>query len=87
MHPSGCFYFSCTSLRLFMTTAFDFRIIARTDVPGISLVVAQNEDAFTYLMEEAEMTVLPNGTSPLATDKVGDFVSDCGWAHYACDYV
>ena len=70
-----------------MATTFDFQIIARTDVPGISLVVAQNEDAFTYLMEEAEMTVLPNGTSPLATDKVGDFVSDCGWAHYACDYV
>lgn len=83
----GAFFCLCTSLRLSMTTTFDFQIIARTDVPGISLVVAQNEDAFTYLMEEADMTVLPNGTSPLATDKIGDFVSDCGWAHYACDYV
>lgn len=70
-----------------MATTFDFQIIAHTDVPGISLVVAQNEDAFTYLTEEAEMTVLPNGSSPLATDKIGDFISDCGWAHYACDYV
>ena len=38
----------------------DFEIIADTKVPGISLVVAQNEDAYSYLYE-ADMTVLANG--------------------------
>ena len=70
-----------------MAISYDFQIIGRTDVPGISFVVAQTEDAFTYRAEGFEMTVLPNGSSPLATDKVGDFISDCGWAHMACDYV
>ena len=85
--PNGGWVFSCSSLRVYMAISYDFQIIGRTDVPGISLVVAQNEDAFTYLTEEVEMTILPNGCSPLATDKVGDFISDCGWAHMACDYV
>ena len=70
-----------------MAVHFDFQIIGKTDVPGISLVVAQNEDAFTYLTEEAEMTTLRDGSAPLATDAVGDFISDCGWAHMACSYV
>ena len=70
-----------------MTTSVDFQIIAKTDIPGISLVVAQNEDAFTYLTEEADMTILANGSAPLATDLVGDFISDCGWEHYSCDLV
>ena len=87
MPPNRGFSFVCSSLRVYMAISYDFQIIGRTDVPGISLVVAQNEDAFTYLTEEVEMTVLSNGSSPLATDKVGDFISDCGWAHMACDYV
>ena len=70
-----------------MTTTFDFQIIARTDVPGISLVLPQNEDAFTYITEEEEMTCLQDGSVPLATDKVGDFISDCGWESYSCELV
>lgn len=85
--PNWVLFFRVYFTSLHMAITYDFQIVGHTDVPGISLVVAQNEDAFTYLTEEAEMTILPNGTSPLATDKVGDFVSDCGWAHFACDYV
>lgn len=70
-----------------MATTYDFQIISRTDVPGISLVVAQNEDAFLYITEEEDMTVLGNGTAPLATDRVGDFISDAGLAHMCCDLV
>ena len=69
-----------------MATSFDFTIISRTDVPGISLVVAQNEDAFSYLVDE-DMTILPNGSSPIDSDNVGDFISDAGWDKYSVELV
>ena len=65
-----------------MATSFDFQIISRTDVPGISLVIAQNEDAFSYLTEEADMDYLSDGSAPLATDKVGDFINDAEHCHF-----
>lgn len=70
-----------------MQATFDFQIIADTDVPGISLVIAQNEDAFSYLTEEEDMAYLSDGSVPLATDKVGDFISDAGWDKYSCELV
>ena len=45
----GRFFLLCSFLVLHMQNTFDFQIIAHTDVPGISLVIAQNEDAFSYL--------------------------------------
>ena len=66
-----------------MATSFDFHIISRTDVPGISLVVAQNEDAFSYLTEEEDLTYLADGSVPLDTDKLGDFISDAEWCHFS----
>ena len=68
-------------IRMSMSYSVDFQIITETDVPGISLVVAQNEDAFSYLTEEEELTYLKDGSVPLATDQVGDFISDAEWAH------
>ena len=68
-------------IRVFMSYSVDFQIITTTDVPGISLVVAQNEDAFSYLTEEEDMTYFQDGSVPLSTDKVGDFISDAEWAH------
>ena len=70
-----------------MAVTFDFKIISDTKVPGISLIVAQNEDAFCYLTEEEDMHILADGSAPLATDKVGDFISDAEWAHLSTAYV
>ena len=70
-----------------MAVTYDFQIIKHTDVPGISLVMPQNEDAFTYITEEEDMTHLQDGSVPLSTDKVGDFISDCGWESFSCDLV
>lgn len=47
----------------------------------------QNEDAYNYLTEEADIAVLADGTAPLFTDNVGDFISDAGWAHLSTSYV
>ena len=66
-----------------MATSFDFLIQSVTDVPGISLVVAQNEDAFSYLTEEEDMAYFQDGSVPLATDQIGDFISDAEWSHYS----
>ena len=64
-----------------MATSFDFQIISRTDVPGISLIVAQNEDAFSYLTEEEDMAYFQDGSVPLATDEIGDFINDAEHCH------
>ena len=66
-----------------MQATFDFQIIAHTDVPGISLVIAQNEDAFSYLTEEEDMAYFQDGSVPLATDQVGDFISDAEHCHFS----
>ena len=70
-----------------MATSFDFHIISRTDVPGISLVVAQNEDAFSYLTEEEDLAYFQDGSVPLATDQLGDFINDAEHAHFSAALV
>ena len=87
MPPLGAFSFVVLHLIPFMATSFDFTIISQTDVPGISLVVSHNENAFSYITEEADMCHLEDGSVPLATDKVGDFISDAGWDKYSCELV
>ena len=69
-----------------MSINYDFQIID-TNIDGISLVCAQNEDAFRYLVDEAHLTVFEDGTSALFQERVGDFISDAGHAHLCCDFV
>lgn len=64
----------------------DFTVVSNTLVPGISLVYAQNEDAYNYLCDE-DITVLPNGSAPIDSANVGDFISDAGWEHFECALV
>ena len=65
-----------------MATSFDFQIISNTLVPGISLVVAQNEDAFSYLTEEEEYTYLNDGSVPLVNESIDDFILDAEQAQF-----
>ena len=69
-----------------MSISYDFQIISNTAVPGLSLVMPMNEDAFSYL-EDEQMTILPNGSAPIDTDSVGDFISDAEWSHFCSAYV
>ena len=69
-----------------MATIYDFRIIANSAISGLSLVLPQNEDALTYLTEEAEMSILKDGSAPIFTDNVGDFILDAEWAHLSSSY-
>ena len=72
---------------LSMTATFDFQVQVRTDMPGLSYVVAQNEDAFSYLTEEEDLSYLSDGSVPLDTDKVGDFISDAEHAQFCAALV
>ena len=70
-----------------MSITYDFRIISDTKFPGISLVMAQNESAFNYLIEEEEFNCLSDGSVPLADYRVGDFINDAELAQMSTDYV
>ena len=67
-------------------TNYDFQIF-NTELLGVSLVCAQNEDAFRYLVDEANFTVFEDGTAPLFEEYVGDFISDAEHAHLCCELV
>jgi len=69
-----------------MAITFDFRIVS-SNIAGISQVVPQNEDAFSYLVDEANFTVFSDGTAALFDERIGDFISDAGTAHLCCELV
>ena len=69
------------------TVTYDFHIVAVSGAPGLSLVYAQNEDAYNYLVDEAHLATLEDGSAPIYRHKAGDFISDAGHAHFACEYV
>ena len=69
-----------------MSVTYDFQIVG-SNISGISLVLAQNEDAFSYLVEEAHMTVFRDGSSALFDERIGDFISDAEHAHLCCNLV
>ena len=69
-----------------MSVTFDFQIVG-SNIAGISQIIAQNEDAFRYLVDEAHMTVFQDGTAALFDERVGDFISDAEQAQLCCEYV
>ena len=69
-----------------MTTSVDFRIIGITEVPSLSLIYAQNDDAFNYITDELDMAYLQDGSCPIDRSRVGDFISDTASAHMCWAY-
>ena len=69
-----------------MAITFDFTIVD-TNVPGISQVLPQNEDAFRYLVDETYYSVFTDGSTVLFDEAVGDFISDASHAHLCCEMV
>ena len=63
-----------------MSITYDFTIV-RSGIPGMSLVMAQNEDAFSYLIDEADLNTLPDGSAPLSNNYLEDFIVDAEQAH------
>ena len=67
-----------------LAISFDFKIVG-SNISGISQIIPQHEDALNYLTEEVNYTVFKDGSAALWDENVGDFISDAGWAHLACE--
>ena len=68
-----------------MSVTYDFKLVA-SGVPGLSLVMAQNEDAFSFITDEADMTTIADGSAPLDNSRLSDFVETAESAHLCCDF-
>jgi hypothetical protein len=68
-----------------MTINYDFTLIS-SGVPGMSLVMSQNEDAFEFITGEADYFTISNGAAPLDNNQLSDFVHLAERAHMACDF-
>ena len=77
--------FFCVLLRNHMSV--DFKIISNTAVSGISLVMPMTEDAYHFIEDECDMTILEAGCAPIDNEAVGDFISDAGWAKFNTELV
>ena len=60
--------------------SYDFHI-TKTAVPGIRMVISQNEDAFSYLTDECDYASLPDGSVPISDTKLARFVETSEQAH------
>ena len=65
----------------------DFRIISKTAVHGISFVMPMNEEAYDFIENECDMTVLSAGCAPIDTNSVDSFISDAGWSKLSSELV
>jgi len=68
-----------------MSITFDFTLVS-SGVPGMSLVMPMNEEAFDAITDEFEMTVISNGSAPLDNNRLSDFKHLAERAQLACDF-
>lgn len=68
-----------------MSLHYDFTLV-NSGVPGMSLVMALNEEAFETITEEFDMTCINGGGAPLDNSRLSDFVHLAERAHLACDF-
>ena len=77
---SGAFLFGVHLIVFSLSVSFDFQIVT-SDVPGISLVLSMNEDAFSFVTDELQLKTLPDGSAPLSNSNVVGFIADAENAH------
>ena len=70
-----------------MSVSFDFTIIGSIADSRYALVMAQNEDAFNYLVDEHPCLVREDGYARIDRAMVGDFESDAAWERLTCQYL
>jgi hypothetical protein len=68
-----------------MSTTYDFQLL-NSGVPGMSLVMSMNEDAFSFITDEIEMTSIADGSVPLDNARLSNFVEIAESAHLCCDF-
>jgi hypothetical protein len=68
-----------------MSTTYDFQLLT-SGVPGMSLVMSMNEDAFSFITDEADMTTIADGSVPLDNSRLSSFVENAESAQFCCDF-
>ena len=68
-----------------MSTTYDFQLL-NSGVPGMSLVMSMNEDAFSFITDEADMTTIADGSVPLDNKRLASFVETAELAQFCCDF-
>ena len=69
-----------------MSVTFDFKIIGQTGIPHLCLIESQNEDAYNFVIDEALMTTLPDGSAVLCEESLENFIEDAEQAQLCCQY-
>lgn len=67
-----------------MSPPVDFLIYGRTDFPGISLILPRTGEAYDYIVEQGDLTIMDDGSTPIPTDLIPEFIEDAGWAKLHC---
>lgn len=75
----------CPFFVQFMTTTYDFQLLS-SGVPGMSLVMSMNEDAFSFITDEVDMTTIADGSAPLDNSRLSDFIETAERAHLSCAF-
>ena len=68
-----------------MSTTYDFQLL-NAGVPGMSLVMSMNEDAFSFITDEADMAIIADGSAPLDNSRLSEFIETAERAHFVCDF-
>ena len=68
-----------------MTITFDYTLV-NSGVPGMSLVMSMNEDAFETITGEFDMTCVAGGGAPISNARLSEFVHLAESAHFCCDF-
>jgi hypothetical protein len=68
-----------------MSVTYDFKLLS-SGVPGMSLVMSMNEDAFETITGEFDMTTIADGSVPLDNSRLTEFAHLAERAHLACDF-
>ena len=68
-----------------MSISYDFKLI-NSGVAGMSLVMSMNEDAFSFITDEADMTTIADGSAPLDNSRLSKFIEDAESAQFCCDF-
>ena len=68
-----------------MTVTYDFQLL-NSGVPGMSLVMSMNEDAFSFITDEADMTTIADGSAPLDNSRLSEFIETAERAQLCCDF-
>lgn len=63
---------------------YDFQLCS-SGVPGLSLVMSMNEEAFDFITDE-DYSTISDGSAPVDNNRLSNFAALAEAAHLQCDF-